>query len=83
MDTPQAEIAATVHFAAKELRQRGKEETDEVDILREVMQWKQRRRPPLEEKVVALTIRNLNMLSWIGAKVRDDLPVTEEEVLSI
>ena len=83
MDTPHAEIAATVHFAAKELRQHGKGETDEVDILREVMQWKQRRRPPLEEKKVALTIRNLNMLSWIGAKVSDDLPVTEEEVLSV
>jgi uncharacterized protein YwgA len=69
MNTPQAEIAATVHFAAKELKQRGKNETSEVDILREVMAWKQRRRPPLDEKDVALTIRNLNMLSWIGAKV--------------
>jgi O-acetyl-ADP-ribose deacetylase (regulator of RNase III)/uncharacterized protein YwgA len=83
MDTPQAEIAATVHFAAKEVKQRSKGETDEMDILREVMQWKQRRRPPLEEKEVALAIRNLNMLSWIGAKVSDDLPVTEEEVLSL
>ncbi|MBN2269770.1 MAG: macro domain-containing protein [Sedimentisphaerales bacterium] len=83
MDTPQAEIAATVHFAAKELRQRGEAEINEVDILTEVMEWKQRRRPPLEEKEVALAIRNLNMLSWIGAKVSDDLPVTEEEVLSV
>lgn len=83
MNTPQAEIAATVHFAAKELKQRSKGETSEVDILGEVMAWKQRRRPPLDGKSVALTIRNLNMLSWIGAKVSDDLPVTEEEVLSV
>ncbi|HSW02782.1 MAG TPA: macro domain-containing protein [Sedimentisphaerales bacterium] len=83
MDTPQAEIAATVHFAAKEIKHRGKEEANEVDILREVMQWKQHRRPPLNEKEVALTIRNLNMLSWIGAKVSDDLPITEEDVLSV
>jgi O-acetyl-ADP-ribose deacetylase (regulator of RNase III)/uncharacterized protein YwgA len=83
MDTPQAEIAATVHFAAKELRQQDKREINEVDVLRQVMEWKQRRRPPFEEKEVALTIRNLNILSWIGAKVSDDLPVTEEEVLSV
>ncbi len=83
MNTPQAEIAATVHFAAKEIKQRRKEETNEADILREVMQWKQHRRPPLEEKEVALAIRNLNMLSWIGAKVSDDLPVTEDDVLNV
>lgn len=32
------------------------------------------------ESATALTIRNLNMLSWVGAQVSDDLPVTEEEV---
>jgi len=83
MNTPQAEIAATVHFAAKELKQRSKGETSEVDILHEVMEWKQRRRPPLNEKDVALTIRNLNMLSWIGATVSGNLPVTEEDALSV
>jgi len=83
MDTPQAEIAATVHFAAKEIKHRTKGEISEVDILREVMQWKQRRRPPLDAKSVALTIRNLNMLSWIRAKVSDDLPVSETDVLNV
>ena len=47
------------------------------------MDWKQRRRPPLSEKEVARTIRNLNMLSWIGARVSRDLPVSEEDVLSV
>lgn len=83
MSTPQAELAATVHFAAKEIKQRNKGEISEADILYEVMQWKQRRRPPLDEKNVALTIRNLNMLSWIRAKVSDDLPVTEVDVLNV
>lgn len=83
LNTQQAEVAATVHFAASELRGREKAEPDELAILRSVMQWKQRRRPPLEEKEVALTIRNLNMLSWIGARVSPDLPVTEEDVLNV
>ena len=83
MNTQQAEVAATVCFAAAELRQAGQSKPAELDILRQVMQWKQKRRPPLDEKEVALTIRSLNMLSWIGAEVSEDLPVTEEEVLNV
>lgn len=83
MNTQQAEVAATVHFAANELRSRERAEPDEAAILRTVMDWKQRRRPPLEQKEVALTIRNLNMLSWISARVSPDLPVTEEDVLNV
>ena len=83
MNTKQAELAATVYFAAAELRQAGQVRPAESDILRQVMQWKQKRRPPLDEKEVALTIRNLNMLSWIGAEVSEDLPVTEQEVLNV
>jgi len=83
MNTQQAEIAATVHFAAVELRQSGTVRPTESQVLRRVMDWKQNRRPPLDEKQVALTIRNLNMLSWLGAEVTDDLPVTEEDVLHV
>jgi uncharacterized protein YwgA/O-acetyl-ADP-ribose deacetylase (regulator of RNase III) len=83
MNTRQAEVAATVHFAAIELAQAEGDRPTESDILNRVMEWKQRRRPPLDRKEVALTIRNLNMLSWIGAQVSSDLPVTEEEVLSV
>lgn len=83
MNTQQAEVAATVHFAAKELKQAGQPQPLESAILRVVMDWKQRRRPPLEQKEIAMTIRNLNMLSWIGARVSEDLPVTEEEVLNV
>ncbi len=83
MNTQHAEVAATVCFAAAELRQAGQSKPAELDILRQVMQWKQKRRPPLDEKEVALTIRSLNMLSWIGARVSEDLPVTEEEVLNV
>lgn len=83
IDTHQAEVAATVHFAAAELKQTASAKPREMDILRRVMEWKQRRRPPLDEKEVALAIRNLNMLSWIGAEVSDDLPVSEEEVIHV
>jgi uncharacterized protein YwgA len=83
INTQQAEVAAMVHFAANELKNRDDSKPEESAILREVMDWKQRRRPPLEEKEVALTIRNLNMLSWIGARVSPDLPVTEEDVLNV
>ncbi len=83
VNTQQAEVAATVHFAGKELRSRGITDLDESAILRAVMDWKQRRRPPLEEKEVALTIRNLNMLNWLGARVSPSLPLSEEEVLNV
>jgi O-acetyl-ADP-ribose deacetylase (regulator of RNase III)/uncharacterized protein YwgA len=83
MNTQQAEIAATVHFAAMELRRVERSKPTEVDILNRVMDWKQRHRPPLDHKEVALTIRNLNMLSWIGAEVSTDLPVGEEELLDV
>jgi O-acetyl-ADP-ribose deacetylase (regulator of RNase III)/uncharacterized protein YwgA len=81
--TQQAEVAATVHFAANELRGRTKGDPDESSILRSVMEWKQRRRPPLKEREIALTIRNLNMLSWIRARASPDLPIREEDVLDL
>jgi len=80
--TDQAEIAATVHFAASELKQQA-DPPNEAAILREVMAWKQKRRPPLNEKEVALAIRSLNILSWLGAAVSEDLPISEEEVLHV
>lgn len=83
MNTKQAEIAATVHFAAKELKNQTKDQISETDLLNEVMTWKQRRRPPINKKEVALTIRNLNMLSWVGVQISEDLPVTEEDVLHV
>ncbi len=83
MNTKQAEVAATVHFAAQEWKGRPEEQPTEKDVLDAVMQWKQKRRPPLDEKEVALTVRNLNMLSWIEAKVSSELPITEEEIIHV
>ncbi|MBN1984332.1 MAG: macro domain-containing protein [Chitinivibrionales bacterium] len=83
MNTTQAEIAATVHFAANELRQSTPDRIDEMAILKSVMQWKQKRRPPLNERDVAKSIRELNILSWLEAKASMDLPIEEEEFLSV
>lgn len=83
MNTQQAEVAATVHFAARESANTSGEVPTEKAVLDRVMMWKQKRKPPLNEKEVALTVRNLNMLSWIEAKVSDDLPVTEDDILHV
>jgi O-acetyl-ADP-ribose deacetylase (regulator of RNase III)/uncharacterized protein YwgA len=83
MNTNQAEVAATVHFAAKEKKGHLEGLPTEKEVLASVMQWKQKRRPPLDEKEVALTVRYLNMLSWIGAKASSDLPITEEDILHV
>lgn len=82
MNTNKAEIAATVHFAAQELKANAREKYTEKDIFDTVMKWKQKRRPPLDEKEVAITVRNLNMLSWIDAKVSSDL-IAEEDILYV
>ncbi len=81
MTTDQAEIAATVHFAAQLLCTRNKRKPSESEVLAEVMHWKQKRRPPLNEHEVALAIRNLNMLGWLDAAPSIDLPLKEEAIL--
>lgn len=83
MCTEQAELAATVYFVAKEVAFRKTEKPSELEILHEVMTWKQKRRPPVEEAGVAATIRGLSMLGWIKVKPSSDLPVSEEEVLNV
>jgi uncharacterized protein YwgA len=83
MNTQQAEVAATVLFASKESMNGSEGVPTEKNILDTVMKWKQKRRPSLDEKEVAMTVRNLNMLSWIGAKASADLPITEEDIFHV
>lgn len=83
MDTAEAEVAATVHFAAKSLAGSRREKPSESDVLAEVMKWKQKRRPPLNEADVAVAIRHLSMLGWLDLKSSSDLPVSEEALLDV
>jgi O-acetyl-ADP-ribose deacetylase (regulator of RNase III)/uncharacterized protein YwgA len=78
MQTKQSEVVATVIFAANTLANRKKEQPSETEVLTEVMQWKQRRRPKLDDKEVAHTIRNLAALRWLKVKPSPDLPIPDE-----
>ena len=82
VDTDQAEVIATVLFAAHELAENSEAPPSELDVLKAVMQWKQRRRPPLDEITVASTIRNLGALRWLKVKASPELPLPEEETLA-
>jgi len=82
MDTDDAEIAATVHFAANRINEGSHEPPTESEILNYVMDWKIRRRPPLDESEVALAIRRLNVLGWIKATASEDLPIAEEAMIA-
>lgn len=78
MQTRQAEIAASVHFAAHSLEGRAMEKPSEADVLEEVKRWKERRRPLLDEEEIAQTIRNLNMLHWLDLRVSDFMPQADD-----
>jgi hypothetical protein len=82
MNTDDAEIAATVHFAANRLREASRNQPTEAEILNYVMQWKLRRRPPLNEGDVALAIRRLNVLGWIDAMPTEALLLPEEAMIA-
>jgi len=82
VNTDQAEVIATVLFAAHELGQNQEALPTETEVMQAVMQWKQKRRPPLDEVTVASTIRNLGMLRWLNVKASPDLPLPEEEALA-
>lgn len=83
MRTDQAEIAATVHFAYQSLLRNVKRKPSEIEILSEVMTWKQRRRPPLSKEEVSLAIRNLGMLGWLETKPSKNLPVPDEGLVGV
>jgi len=78
MQTRQSEVVATVLFAANVVANRKKEQPSEKEVLTEVMEWKQRRRPKLDDKEVAYTIRNLAALSWLKVKPSSDLEIPDE-----
>jgi len=75
--TQDMEIAASIHFASKELVSK-QQVVAEIDLLDEVLDWKKRRRPPLKREDVAESVRSLNILGWIKATASEDLPITED-----
>jgi O-acetyl-ADP-ribose deacetylase (regulator of RNase III) len=81
--TDQAEVAAAVHFVARNLAHRPGEPPSEIEVLSEVLKWKQRRRPPLDAREVAMSIRALGAMGWIHLTPSADLPVPDEELLGV
>jgi hypothetical protein len=83
MDTNQTEIAATVLYAARTICDSRTRTLSENDILTCVMQWKQRRKPALDQGEVGLTIRNLAALNWLDVKASSDLPLPAEGTVDV
>ena len=81
VNTDQAEVIATVMFAADALKMEKRAVPSEVEVFEAVLRWKQKRRPPLGETDVASTIRNLGMLRWLDVKPDAALRVPEEEAI--
>lgn len=81
--THEAELAATVHFATRELAQAKGEQPREIDVLDEVMRWKHRRRPPLTEAEVAMAIRHLSGLGKLDVRPSPELPVSDEALIGL
>lgn len=75
LNTDKAEVVAKVLFVKEEFNK--EDDITEKDILDEVMKWKQRRRPPLNQADVAETIRNLYILEWLKVKPSQELPLVE------
>jgi uncharacterized protein YwgA/O-acetyl-ADP-ribose deacetylase (regulator of RNase III) len=80
--TDRAELVATIRFAYRELAAHMKERPTEMDVLRRVMEWKKRRRPPITKEEVASHIRNLAALGWIDVEPSEDLPLEDPDLVA-
>ena len=84
MNTSQAELAATVHFAAKSVEQRKNESIPtESEVLTEVMNWKQSRRSVFTEERIAAYIRALAMMDWLKVVPNEEFAVSDLDVIGV
>lgn len=79
--TRQAELAATVHFAARHLARPSTGEPSEADVFHAVKEWKIRRDPPFRDDEIAHAIRHLNVLDWLELRPSRDLPLPDESAV--
>lgn len=79
MTSRQAEVAATVHLAAKDLSiENDGEPVSELDVFSAVQEWKGRREPPLTDDEMASAIRNLGVREWMKVTPSEGLPVDDD-----
>ncbi len=79
VDTQTAELVATIRYAYGELAQGGSRPS-EMQLLDRIMDWKRKRRPPLDKTEVASHVRNLAALGWLDVAASPDLPLPEDEL---
>jgi hypothetical protein len=60
----------------------GEVPTDE-DILIEVMEWKQNKRPPLNQDEVLMAVHSLAMLGWLEVRIAQGVPVDESALVGL
>lgn len=77
LDAKQSEIVGTVIFSYQELVNKIDERATEKIVYNEVMSWKKRHKPPLQESEVADSIRSLAILGWLDVEYSKDLPVSD------
>jgi len=83
LNTKQAEIAATVHFARQTIEIKPDRKPTEEDVLNEVMHWKWKHRPSYDMLEIAKAIRNLAVHGWLDVKPSDQLPKEMEVELEV
>lgn len=71
--TRETEVIASAMFVAKEFVDAGRQSYSEKDVLSGVLEWKQQRRPPLEEEEVAAAIQSLASLNWLDVEPSPEL----------
>jgi O-acetyl-ADP-ribose deacetylase (regulator of RNase III)/uncharacterized protein YwgA len=78
LNTERAEIVATIIFATDQLQKINNQKPTEQDVFDYVIQWKEKKKPPLSIQKVADAIRNLAILDWIKVKASSGMPLSSE-----
>jgi uncharacterized protein YwgA/O-acetyl-ADP-ribose deacetylase (regulator of RNase III) len=78
--TQDAEVAASVKFAANLLRNERAAKPTELEVRDAVLHWKMRRKPAFSSHEVEQAIRHLNMLGWVDLTPSLELDPEDEEL---
>ena len=77
MRTRDAELAASVHFAAQLLTDELRRVPTEAEVMDYVLRWKNDHDKPPSAEDVADAVRNLGVLGWVHLTPSADLPAPD------
>jgi len=77
MRTRDAELAASVHFAAHLLSHELLHTPTEAEVMNYVLDWKKQQDKPPNAEEVADAVRSLGVLGWLDLKPTADLPAPD------